>query len=391
MGEPVLVLHGVANRKPKEFDDVVTELQVKLDDSLGESYKLIPVFWGGVGAVTTGLNDTIPGFSDEGSDQNIPGFGPEDYAGILPARNSANESVAYSNHASIIASAAARAMTALPGGESAMPDSAGLEEGIKNELSKTRYLRHTTNAPVLTAVGDTIGRGIKNSRQRSNEIYAVAQLPGDLIGGLLHGADELAGAVLGDAFGTVNHFLRTTFVSKIAEAIGDVFVYEHLRQDIQNRLWKAIDDHAPGYGEKGKPIHVVAHSLGGVIAFQAATTDQGRKLWIGGLVTFGSQSPFFHVIDPKGSVMGKYESGTPLELPTSIESWTNLWEPLDPLAFIARKVFRFSSPDRLRDIPTGHLASTGFWTHSSYWSSPELIDAIRTTLAGVPVTGGEFR
>ncbi len=40
MGEPVLVLHGVANRKPKEFDDVVTELQVKLDDSLGESYKL---------------------------------------------------------------------------------------------------------------------------------------------------------------------------------------------------------------------------------------------------------------------------------------------------------------------------------------------------------------
>ena len=42
------------------------------------------------------------------------------------------------------------------------------------------------------------------------------------------------------------------------------------------------------------------------------------------------------------------------------------------------------TPDRLRDIPTGHLESTGLWTHSSYWSSSELIDAIRNTL--IPLT-----
>ena len=242
---------------------------------------------------------------------------------------------------------------------------------------------------MLAAVGETIGTGIKRSREMAPDI-GPARGFGDIVGGLLHSADELAGAILGEAFGTVNHFLRNALIPNIAEAIGDVFVYEHKRLEIQDRLWKAIDDHpsARGRGTDGRPIHVVAHSLGGVIAFQAATSEADRKLWIDGLVTFGSQSPFFHVLDPTGSAIAPYRSGSPVEIRATIRSWTNLWEPLDPLAFIAKKVFKLSTPDRLRDVPTEHLASTGLWTHSSYWSSSELIQEIHNTLAGVPVAGG---
>jgi Thioesterase domain len=362
MAEPVLVVHGVANRDRGEFEHLVSGLK----EQVGAAYDLIPVFWGELGASTPGLADTIPSLS--------PGFeaatvDPQAYLSLVPTKGPL-ESGSGPDQAKVIADAVVT--------ESAVPDPAGLESLIRQELAQTGYLQYVASEPVLKAVGQTIATGIASSDQAAEEVFSV----GGLVGGLLRRADQLAAAILGEAFGTVNQFVRTKFVPNIAEAIGDVFVYEHSRDEIQNCLWQAIDSNssADGYGTEERPIHVVGHSLGGVIAFQAATSNQDRKLWIKGLVTFGSQSPFFHVIDPAGSVMPPYEPGTPLPLPPTIQRWTNLWEPMDPLAFVARKVFGFASPDRLQDIQTQHQASSGLWTHSSYWSSPELVRAIRDTL-----------
>lgn len=384
MSEPVLVVHGVANRDPKAFNDLVANLQSRIDPS----WHLIPVFWGDLGAATDGITDTIPGV---GSGTSVRALSQPDAAVSVQLVNQGGKR-ALVDRAGIIADAAAATISAdrgIPASPEARPDSASLQAVVHAELPNTTYLKLIDSDAVLRAVGESIGSSLKRSRDAAPEVSAARDLGGSLIGGLLHDADRLAGAILGDAFGTVNRLVRTALVPNIAEGIGDVFVYEHRREEIQNRIWKAIDAEAPGYGMQAKPIHVVAHSLGGVISFQAATSSQGRKLWIDGFVTFGSQAPFFHVLDPAGSAIPAYEHGSPVAIPDSIRSWTNLWEPLDPLAFIAAKVFAVGSPPQPpRDVATQHLASSGLWTHSSYWASTDLVDAIQTTLAGVAVPSG---
>ena len=55
-----------------------------------------------------------------------------------------------------------------------------------------------------------------------------------------------------------------------------------------------IDQVDPDLGRgPERPVRVIGHSLGGVIAVDIATADV--PLWTRCLVTFGSQSPFFHV------------------------------------------------------------------------------------------------
>jgi pimeloyl-ACP methyl ester carboxylesterase len=387
MSEPVLVIHGVANRDPDAFNALVADLKGRV----GSTWELIPVFWGDAGAGIDGIADTIPGPTAGTTDRALSQPDLAAYAQLI----NHDGTRALTDPAQVIADAAVATIATdrgIPAAPDARPESTSLQATIHDELPRTAYLRFIDSEPVLTAVGESIGRGLARNRDVAPEVETSRGFGGSLIQDLLHDADQLAGAVLGEAFGGLNRYLRTALVPNIAQAVGDVFVYEHLRQEIQNRIWQAIDARAPGCGTPDRPIHVVAHSLGGVIAFQAATSTAGRQLCIDGFVTFGSQAPFFHVLDPAGSVMGRYEPGHPVEIPSSIRSWTNLWEPLDPVAFIAGKVFRIGSPPQPpRDVATQHLASSGLWTHSSYWASTDLVDAIRTTLAGVPVSGGPAR
>jgi len=56
LSEPVLVIHGVANRDREAFTRQVEELQA----SVGRQWKFIPTFWGHLGAEVHGITDTIP-------------------------------------------------------------------------------------------------------------------------------------------------------------------------------------------------------------------------------------------------------------------------------------------------------------------------------------------
>jgi hypothetical protein len=96
-------------------------------------------------------------------------------------------------------------------------------------------------------------------------------------------------------------------------------------------------------------------------------------------VTFGSQPSFFHVCDPRGGKLTPY-AGEPVSLPASLGAWTNLWEPLDLVAFIAARVFRLHDGSKPNDIEVPHLASSGLWTHSSYWTIDFVIQAIRKAI-----------
>lgn len=110
----------------------------------------------------------------------------------------------------------------------------------------------------------------------------------DFAVGLVHGADHGKGAVLGAAFGAVNQPPRGQVGPGLPGFLGDVFVYQRHRQDLQQRLWAEVEAHAPGYGTQERPIAVLGHSLGGVISFDTAVAGTPQPLWVKALVTFGS-------------------------------------------------------------------------------------------------------
>lgn len=168
----------------------------------------------------------------------------------------------------------------------------------------------------------------------------------------------------------------------------DIIVSSRHRDTIHDRLWQAIADwqgsswQGPSYGSEQRPINVIGHSLGGVAAFDAALS-QTRPLWIKSMVTFGSQAAFFHTVDRRDE-LAEFTRGNPVSLPRTIGRWTNLWEPMDLVAFTAGVVFRFEPDGRPSDIRVDSGASEIWdahgWTHSAYWESDEIVDAIHRTL-----------
>jgi hypothetical protein len=246
-----------------------------------------------------------------------------------------------------------------------------------------------SNEQVLEAVGRTIGTAVANSagedaddirfRQDLDRRGVFDDLKG-FAGSLLSELDKLTGAVIGEAVGKINQDLRGGLLPNVTKFLGDVVVYRRRSLEIQKRLWEEIEQHAPGYGTEERPIYVIAHSLGGLVSFDAATVAN-HPLWIKALVTFGSQAALFHVLDPRRNEgLPAFTPGRPVQLGPTIGRWTNLWEPMDLLAFITAKVFRLHNGEPPEDRRTAHLTSTGLVTHSSYWASPELVQAILDTL-----------
>src|SRR5205823_13780221 len=86
MAEPVLVVHGVANRNQRDFERLVGTLQ----DNVGKQYDLIHVYWGDLAAATAGIRDTIPSLSDGAADRALRLFGPEDHASLLRKQGGTN-------------------------------------------------------------------------------------------------------------------------------------------------------------------------------------------------------------------------------------------------------------------------------------------------------------
>ena len=363
MGVPVLVLHGVGNRRREPFGEQVGRLQGRA----GPDVELIPVFWGDLGAGSANFDPVLPD-TDEGDGAESVTVGP----GVLTAGEQAE-----------IVAAAAEAQMGQESPLAPAPDGTGIQEAVREGLPRTTFLSTVQSPKVLAAVGQLVGKAAAPAIE-ADESEAPAFI-GRLVHNVLSGADRLVGAVMGEVIGGVHHDLRSSLVPGVAGFLGDVFAYQHHRRLIQEAIFTEIDGHdsTRGMGTEDNPIHVVAHSLGGVIAFQAATAaDTGRPLFIDSFVTFGSQAGFFHLLDPRDSGLPPFAPGTPVVVRKSIRRWTNLWEPLDPLAFLAGTVFALDDgaggSQAPVDRPTSHLASSGLFTHGSYWESDELADAVRT-------------
>jgi hypothetical protein len=380
---PVLVVHGVANRDRDAFNEEVSYLQSKV----GTNYHLIPVWWADLGGKTDFLEDTLP---DMKSRQLRSELEDRDLAalGACIATESPEYQVRSADDREDIIVKTAQAHVGITtqvraGGE--------LEYGIREAWNSATYLPLIHDQRALEAIGRAVAvasgtiegsEGLASSyvtrssdEEDTVETRGIREKVGNVARAVMGEIDKIVGYAVGQVVGDLNQSLRAAWATPIGLFLGDIIAYQRKQADVQYRLIQAINQHSPGWGTKEKPISVAAHSLGGVIAFDAATRTND-PLWISGFITFGSQSSFFEVLDPRPS-LATYSPGTPVVLPATIARWMSLWEPLDVLAFATGKVFKLSSGQTPIDVRTVHDLKSGVSTHGSYWRCGELVDAIR--------------
>ncbi|MER7042713.1 hypothetical protein [Streptomyces microflavus] len=378
MDDPIFVIHGVGNRDPKAFATTVAALQA------ASGSNLVPVYWGDLGADDQfvdlalpahpiGLRDTSPYPESPTHGELAALLGPDaitsDGAVGLPEPVEEGVREALSSDSTPLRMS------------SPDVDIESVLAVLTDEWPTTRWLSLTDDPTLLREVGAALGQVVAES-EGHDESWAGLRGPSNDPGTLrsvirrhLAGLDRVAGAAVQAVVARVNHSLRSRFGPATTRFLGDVLVYQRHREQIQGRVWDHIASINPELGRSpDRPVRVVAHSLGGVIAVDMATGHD--PMWTASLLTFGSQAAYFHLCDPRGGQLAPYAANQPVTLPASLTRWTNLWQPLDVLAFAASRVFRLADGTLPCDRPLSHTVTTGLWTHSVYWDLPELASAI---------------
>lgn len=339
--KPVFVIHGVNVRREDEFFNEVQWLNQRI----GREWKLIPVYWGDLGANDVGVEATIP--------RSIKG---------VEAYYLLNTTVTRvrTEPAEIAAAAAVARVNSITSAGSG-PGSVVYDE-VEEQWRRTEWLRLIEDPALAEEIGTAIGEALAVADEGTSGGIRADTTRG-VADGIVRAFDRVVGSITARIITALNAKLRMNFGPTVASFLGDVFVFEQTQDRIIDRLIDAMQKE--GVGSAERPATILAHSLGGVITFTAATR-RSAAIHLDRLVTFGSQSAFFHIIREIGEVP-KFES-TPVFLPPRIGHWLNIWEPLDPLAFLAAGVFRLSCGAAPIDRELPHIPEHTLWTHSSYWT-----------------------
>ena len=233
MAEPVLVVHGVANRDEAQFEAQVRDLNRRV----GVNFDFIPVFWGNLGASVNGIADTLPTITDV-----VPGLLDD----LLRERSGSGALRATSIDAKmIVIGAAQNALAPTPAGVQSLgqAQSAEVALAIRQAWDSTKFLKTINDEATLRRIGKAVGdAAVTYSHGQSALRYQVT--------GVFPNLEEFAKSVIGAiddalaaAFGNVAVFiqyLREQLDPGVARFLGDVFVYQAHRDRILQRITDAL-------------------------------------------------------------------------------------------------------------------------------------------------------
>src|SRR5947209_8215597 len=312
MSEPVIVIHGVATHQADAFNQTVEDLQQRFVNKYSGSWNFIPVFWGDLGGQKQDITDTIPVVSDTGVHTSERTLNKE-ILEVLLAGPPEPDSVREDPAELIVLGALSVSDQDTPTTVRGSSYEEALRLAVQTELPKTAVLQYVQDPKILIEAGHVIGTGTKNSPAEGasatdSPVRGSDDTRGSMLDNiqgttqsLLESIDKIVGLTVDDVLGKVNQGIRENIYAPFVDFFGDIFAYQHHPSEVQQRIWDALVANAPGYGTEQSPVHVIAHSLGGVIAFDAAVNAQ-QPLWIKSLVTFGSQAALFEVLDPRSGL-----------------------------------------------------------------------------------------
>jgi hypothetical protein len=173
----------------------------------------------------------------------------------------------------------------------------------------------------------------------------------------------------------VSH-LRSNIMQVATSYVGDVMMYlaraAALRQFVHNTVIEACRQ------RPGEPLVIIAHSLGGVIAYDyAADPAFADRPPIELLVTIGSQVALFAEYGLFQGSVTPVEAGPRVHRPIYKEPrlcdrWVNFYDPADFLSFpIGRMFLGAAEGDQICTAGKPFPAS-----HSAYWDNDQLYAAI---------------
>lgn len=129
--------------------------------------------------------------------------------------------------------------------------------------------------------------------------------------------------------------------------------------------------------DQSHPVVVLGHSLGGIIAVDVAS-DPSRRGRIDLTVTVGSQMPLLFALGavPEFAPDGRHP----------VAPWLNIYNPRDPLAFLAAEVFAWADPPPIDVEVTDPRNLIG--SHTGYPTNPKVYREIADRLRGTPNMDG---
>lgn len=160
--------------------------------------------------------------------------------------------------------------------------------------------------------------------------------------------------VAGTVIGWYGRTHRSKLTDDYYERFGDIVRYQargdEWREFLSNKIAEFPND----------KVIVLAHSLGGVAAFETIVQRQPNN--VAHLITFGSQAPFLFEIDAL-ACMRRDDS-----LPQNFPQWTNFYDLNDPLSYMAQGLFDSRVSDH--EVQSGQspvAAHSAYLFSDSFW------------------------
>jgi hypothetical protein len=141
-------------------------------------------------------------------------------------------------------------------------------------------------------------------------------------------------------------------------AIGDILFY-------QRRGGEICDHIARDLTALPRPVIALGHSLGGIMLVDLLARAERPHVDL--LITVGSQSPLFFIIDALDTLR-------PKRALTPFTPWLNVFDRGDMLSFCAERTFKGVGGIHDREVKSGVPFPD---SHSAYWFQDELFVAMR--------------
>lgn len=362
MAGVALTIHGVGNRDRAGFEASVSRL-ADLAGLPPDRFK--PVFWGDLGP--EGPLQSIPVDADSAVLTPPPGafdIGPTPE--LLAAAAAAADATVEHLQTQAGAPVPAETRDALHRG-TAEAASLGYSLALSADIAPLLAEVVLTAAPAGTAEVASGAFGIDWAKDR---IVSVLGRVNDMLVDLLVRTFRGGEGALG---------------STLAHTLGDILIYQSRGPEIRGRLDDAY--RAASQANPGARIDIVAHSLGALIAVEwllgasvagttgAPTAPEARA--VRKLVTFGTQVSLFAEIEGLRRTGDGFGAGAGRQsLAIRVDGWTNVWQELDPLAFVMHRVFDVHPPGAATVVTINDLRltqehiPTDLSFHSSYWRDP---------------------